>query len=45
VRLGEEVRVADASRELVLVKVALEQFGRDNRFRGSRWTLTKCWAG
>src|SRR6266516_2691933 len=28
VRLGEEVKVADASRELVLVKVALEQFGR-----------------
>src|SRR2546426_802359 len=28
VRLGEEVRVADASRELVLVKIALEQFGR-----------------
>src|SRR5712691_7449599 len=28
VRLGEEVRVADASCELVLVKVALEQFGR-----------------
>ncbi|PYO95552.1 MAG: 30S ribosomal protein S4 [Gemmatimonadetes bacterium] len=28
VRLGEEVRVADASRELVQVKIALEQFGR-----------------
>src|SRR6266516_271945 len=28
VRLGEEVKVADASRELVLVKVALEQCGR-----------------
>jgi len=28
VRIGEEVKVADASRELVLVKVALEQFGR-----------------
>ena len=28
VRPGDEVRVADASRELVLVKHALEQFGR-----------------
>jgi small subunit ribosomal protein S4 len=28
VRLGEEVRVADASREMVQVKIALEQFGR-----------------
>ncbi|MDP3911495.1 MAG: 30S ribosomal protein S4 [Gemmatimonadales bacterium] len=28
VRAGDEVKVADASRELVLVKVALEQFGR-----------------
>src|SRR5205814_6751156 len=28
VRLGEEVRVADASRELVLVKIACERFGR-----------------
>src|SRR5213076_14722 len=28
VRPGEEVKVADASRELVLVKHALEQFGR-----------------
>ena len=28
VRIGEEVKVADASRELVLVKIALEQFGR-----------------
>src|SRR5882672_1101085 len=28
VRIGEEVRVADASRELVQVKLALEQFGR-----------------
>jgi small subunit ribosomal protein S4 len=28
VRAGDEVKVADASRELVVVKVALEQFGR-----------------
>jgi small subunit ribosomal protein S4 len=28
VRLGDEVKVADASRELVQVKAALEQFGR-----------------
>ena len=28
VRIGEEVRVADASREQVQVKLALEQFGR-----------------
>ena len=28
VRIGEEVQVADASRELVPVKLALEQFGR-----------------
>jgi small subunit ribosomal protein S4 len=28
VRPGDEVKVADASRELVPVKVALEQFGR-----------------
>ena len=28
VRLGDEVQVADASRELVQVKLALEQFGR-----------------
>jgi small subunit ribosomal protein S4 len=28
VRPGEEVKLADASRELVQVKLALEQFGR-----------------
>ncbi len=28
VRTGEEIRVADASRELTLVRAALEQFGR-----------------
>jgi len=28
VRTGEEIKVADASRELTLVRAALEQFGR-----------------